>query len=67
MKSLMQPSFIHTQWPAGQRDVRRVRFGGVLGDFEIGLDLILGGLREPVPLSFGLALRAPAAIGFQFS
>lgn len=63
----MQPSLIPADRPIGQSDFRRARFCGVFGDFEIRLDLILGGLREPVPFSFRLVLRSLAAIGFQVS
>ncbi len=63
----MQPSFTPADRPACQPDIRRVRFGGVFGGFEIRLYVILGGLREPNPFSFRLALRPLAAIGFQFS
>jgi hypothetical protein len=62
----MQPSFTPARWPAGQFDFGRVWFGRIFGDFKIRLYLILGGLRKPVPFSFGLALRPSAAIGFQF-
>ena len=63
---LMQPSFIPADGPTRQPDFGRVRLRGVFGDFEIRLHLILGGLREPVPFSFRLALRPLAAIAFQF-
>ncbi len=66
-QALLQPSFIRADRPARQSDFRRIRFSGAFGDFEVCLYLILGSLREPVPFSFGFALRPLAAIGFQFS
>ena len=56
--------------PLRQFDFRKVGGVGIFraeGDYPAGLDLVLVGLREPVPFLVGLAERALTALGFQFA
>ena len=56
--------------PLRQFDFRKVGGDGIFGaegDFLAGVDLVLGGLREPVPFPVGLAERVLTALSFQFA